>query len=162
MMDTTLYPGLELQREGGPLTVTLDQPDRFNALDAGLIDSLNRCFGDLHEETWVRVVLLRGNGKHFCAGLDLKGWNNAGEASVARSLQVQTRIGSIVKRMRSCPQPIIALGQGAASGGGFSLMLAADVRYGTPDLRMNAAYVKIGLGGCDIGSSYFLPRLVGA
>jgi len=64
--------------------------------------------------------------------------------------------------MRSCPQPIIALGHGSACGGGFSLMLASDVRYGAPSLRMNAAYIKIGLGGCDIGSSYFLPRLVGA
>jgi enoyl-CoA hydratase/carnithine racemase len=64
--------------------------------------------------------------------------------------------------MRSCPQPIVGLGHGAACGGGFSLLLACDVRYGAPNLRMNAAYIKIGLGGCDIGSSYFLPRLVGA
>ncbi len=64
--------------------------------------------------------------------------------------------------MRSAPQPFIALGQGAACGGGFSLLLASDVRFGAPSLRMNAAYIKIGLGGCDMGSSYFLPRLVGS
>jgi enoyl-CoA hydratase/carnithine racemase len=64
--------------------------------------------------------------------------------------------------MRQCPQPVITLGQGAACGGGFSLLLSSDVRIATPSLKMNAAYIKIGLGGCDMGSSYFLPRLVGA
>jgi enoyl-CoA hydratase/carnithine racemase len=64
--------------------------------------------------------------------------------------------------MRQCPQPIIALGQGAACGGGFSLLLSSDVRIAASSLKMNAAYIKIGLGGCDMGSSYFLPRLVGA
>jgi enoyl-CoA hydratase/carnithine racemase len=64
--------------------------------------------------------------------------------------------------MRSCPQPIIALVQGAAAGGGMSLALAADVRYAAPSMKMNAAYIRIGLGGCDMASSYFLPRLVGA
>jgi enoyl-CoA hydratase/carnithine racemase len=78
------------------------------------------------------------------------------------ALNTQMTIGGILRLMRACPQPIIALGQGAACGGGFSLLLASDVRFGTPDLRMNAAYIKIGLGGCDMGSSYFLPRLVGA
>src|SRR3546814_4725832 len=64
--------------------------------------------------------------------------------------------------MRACPQPIIALGHGAAAGGGLSLLLASDVRYAAPSFRCNAAYIRIGLGGCDMASSYFLPRLVGA
>jgi enoyl-CoA hydratase/carnithine racemase len=64
--------------------------------------------------------------------------------------------------MRACPQPIIALGHGAAAGGGLSLLLASDVRYGAPSFCCNAAYIRIGLGGCDMASSYFLPRLVGA
>ncbi|OZA92910.1 MAG: enoyl-CoA hydratase, partial [Erythrobacter sp. 34-65-8] len=67
-----------------------------------------------------------------------------------------------VKAIELCPQPVIALGHGAACGGGFSLLLSSDVRIAAPDLKMNAAYIKIGLGGCDMGSSYFLPRLVGA
>jgi enoyl-CoA hydratase/carnithine racemase len=67
----------------------------------------------------------------------------------------------IIELMRSCPQPIVGLGHGAACGGGFSLLLACDVRYAAPNLRMNAAYIKIGLSGCDIGASYLLPRLVG-
>ena len=63
--------------------------------------------------------------------------------------------------MRRCPQPIIALIQGAAAGGGFALALAADIRIATKSARMNCAFIKLGLGGCDIGTSYFLPRLVG-
>lgn len=64
--------------------------------------------------------------------------------------------------MRRCPQPIIALIDGAASGGGFALALASDVRVATPTLKMNAAFIKIGLSACDIGVSYFLPRMVGS
>jgi enoyl-CoA hydratase/carnithine racemase len=63
--------------------------------------------------------------------------------------------------MRACPQPIIALLHGAACGGGFSLALASDVRFAAADARMNAAYIRIGLGGCDMGAGYLLPRLVG-
>jgi enoyl-CoA hydratase len=64
--------------------------------------------------------------------------------------------------MRRCPQPIVAMVDGAASGGGFALALASDVRIATPDTRMNAAFIRIGLSACDIGVSYFLPRMIGA
>ncbi|MBL3347023.1 enoyl-CoA hydratase/isomerase family protein, partial [Klebsiella pneumoniae] len=68
----------------------------------------------------------------------------------------------IMVAMRRCPQPIICVAQGAASGGGFALALASDVRLVTPDSRMNAAFIRIGLTGCDMGVSYFLPRMVGS
>jgi len=64
--------------------------------------------------------------------------------------------------MRRCPQPIISIVNGAASGGGFALALASDIRLATPDARMNAAFIRIGLSACDVGVSYFLPRMVGA
>lgn len=160
---TDRYPGLIVERDGAIQIVTLNRPESFNALDLALIKSLTACFQDLRECTDIRVVLLRAHGKHFCAGVNLKGWNEKiAEPSVVDSLNMQRRIVQIIRLMRACPQPIIALGHGAAAGGGFSLMLASDVRYGTPDLRLNAAYIKIGLGGCDIGSSYFLPRLIGS
>lgn len=158
------YPGLSIEERGAILIVTLNKPDSFNALDEEMIDSLTALFLALHDLPETRVVVLRAVGKHFCAGLNLKSWSESeGEGlRVHSTLRTQQRIGRIVKLMRYCPQPIVGLGHGAAAGGGMSLMLACDVRYGTPDLRMNAAYVKIGLGGCDIASSYFLPRLVGA
>ena len=74
---------------------------------------------------------------------------------------IQRKIARVYLAMRKCPQPIICLLQGAACGGGFSLAMASDVRIAGDSAKMNAAYIKIGLTGCDMGSSYFLPRLVG-
>lgn len=151
-----------VERRGAVEIVTLNRPDALNTLDPVMVEELAAYFDALHRRPDVRVVLLRGAGRAFCAGLDLKGWAaGEGERGVHLALDTQRRIARIIKLMRSCPQPVIGLGQGAACGGGFSLLLACDVRFGAPSLRMNAAYIKIGLGGADIGSSYLLPRLVG-
>ena len=83
-------------------------------------------------------------------------------ARVSDGLTGQRKISEIVMAMRRCPQPIIACVNGPASGGGFALALASDVRIGTPTTRMNAAFIRIGLSACDIGVSYFLPRMIGA
>lgn len=80
---------------------------------------------------------------------------------MTESLDSQRRIADIVMLMRRCPQPIVTLIQGAAAGGGFALALASDIRIAAKGARMNCAFIKLGLGGCDIGTSYFLPRLVG-
>ncbi|WBU31555.1 enoyl-CoA hydratase/isomerase family protein [Rhodopseudomonas palustris] len=146
--------------------VTLNRPDSLNALDPSLIDALNDYFGRLQRDRTTRVVVLKGAGANFCAGLDLKHAmaRRAGENAtpgVTESLDSQRRIADIVMLMRRCPQPIIALIRGAAAGGGFALALASDVRIAGRSARMNCAFIKLGLGGCDIGTSYFLPRLVG-
>ncbi|WP_422062057.1 enoyl-CoA hydratase/isomerase family protein [Sphingopyxis sp.] len=154
---------LLVEARGQVEIATLNRPERLNALSEGLVDELNAYFGGLADRNEVRVVILRGAGRAFCAGLDLQEDRSIdGETPVLRTLRTQTKIGNIYRKMRACPQPIIALGHGAAAGGGLSLLLAADVRYATPDFRCNAAYIRIGLGGCDMASSYFLPRLVGA
>lgn len=151
-----------VEPRGAIEVLTLDRPEALNTLDPAMVAELTAYFEGLHERTDVRVVLLRGNGRAFCAGLDLKGWASAeDERGVHLSLDTQRRIARVIRLMRSCPQPIIAVAHGPACGGGFSLLLASDVRFGAPSLRMNAAYIKIGLGGADIGSSYLLPRLVG-
>ncbi len=81
---------------------------------------------------------------------------------MSSGLRLQRDISEIVLQMRRAPQPIVAAVQGAASGGGFAIALAADVRIAAESVRMNAAFIRIGLSACDIGVSYFLPRLVGA
>jgi len=164
MADTFLVeapqPGIE--------TLTLNRPGSLNAMNKELILGLQDYFRALQDRHEVRVVILRGAGKHFCAGLDLKGWSDDdgkttdGLSAVHEGWQTQRSIATVMELMRKCPQPIIALAQGAACGGGMSLLLSSDIRYGAPSLKINAAYIKIGLGGCDMGSSYFLPRLVGA
>jgi enoyl-CoA hydratase/carnithine racemase len=157
---------LLIEHEDGLDRVTLNRPESLNALDPALIDALNSYFQGLQRNRDTRVVLLRGAGKNFCAGLDLKQAmkRRAGQQEppgVTESLDSQRRIADIVMLMRRCPQPIIALLQGAAAGGGFALALASDIRIAAKSARMNCAFIKLGLGGCDIGTSYFLPRLVG-
>src|SRR3954462_2889930 len=157
---------LLIEQNDGVDTVTLSRPEHLNALDPALIDALNSYFGGLQRNRDTRVVVLMGAGKAFCAGLDLKQAmaRRAGQQEppgVTESLDSQRRIAEIVMLMRRCPQPIIALTRGAAAGGGFALALAADIRIAARGARMNCAFIKLGLGGCDIGTGYLLPRLVG-
>lgn len=156
---------LLIEHNDGVDRVTLNHPESLNALDPALIDALNAYFHGLQRNRDTRVVVLKGAGKNFCAGLDLKAAmaRRAGQEppGVTESLDSQRRIADIVMLMRRCPQPILALVQGAAAGGGFALALASDIRIATKSARMNCAFIKLGLGGCDIGTSYFLPRLVG-
>src|ERR1019366_3649938 len=157
---------LLIEHDDGVDRVTLNRPESLNALDPGMIDALNAYFESLQRNRSTRVVVLKGAGSAFCAGLDLKHAmaRRAGQQEppgVTESLDSQRRIADIVMLIRRCPQPIIALVQGAAAGGGFALALAADIRIASKSARMNCAFIKLGLGGCDIGTSYFLPRLVG-
>lgn len=143
--------------------VTLDRADALNVLNPETVEELVAYFEALPQRLQVRVIILRAAGKHFCAGADL-GSQAFAEGSTGRAHRqdhIQRRYARMIQLIRSCPQPVIMLIQGAACGAGFSLALAADVRYTTPDARMNAAYLRIGLGGCDMGSGYLLPRLVG-
>jgi enoyl-CoA hydratase/carnithine racemase len=158
-----MYEHLDLRLEGDVAWVTMNRPERLNALNPKLVEELRDFFVGLYWRRDVRVVVLRGAGTAFSAGLDLKerGGGNT-DRSVGGSLTGQRRISEIVIAMRRCPQPIIACIDGAASGGGFALALASDVRLATPRLKMNAAFIRIGLSACDIGVSYFLPRMVGA
>ena len=145
---------LLIEHDDGVDRVTLNRPDALNALNPDMIDALNAYFEGLQRNRSARVVVLKGAGSAFCAG-------QQEPPGVTESLDSQRRIADIVMLMRRCPQPIIALIQGAAAGGGFALALAADIRIATKSARMNCAFIKLGLGGCDIGTSYFLPRLVG-
>lgn len=155
-----MYSTLAVHQEGPVSWLTLDRPESLNALSTQMVAELRDYLDHLSTDTATRVVVLRGAGRAFCAGLDLKE-GNAGTGSVPDVLRRQRSISELVIRMRRVPQPIIACVQGAACGGGFALALAADVRIAGESARMNAAFIRIGLSACDIGVSYFLPRLVG-
>ncbi|HTX51102.1 MAG TPA: enoyl-CoA hydratase-related protein [Caulobacteraceae bacterium] len=157
------YEHLIVEPRGDALWVTMNRPARLNAMNHGMIEELRDLFVSLSWRHEVRVVALTGAGGAFCAGLDLKERNeHTAPRGVGGALTSQRRISEIVIAMRRCPQPIVALVDGAAAGGGFALALASDVRIATPTLKMNAAFIRIGLSACDIGVSYFLPRMVGA
>lgn len=155
---------LHIERRGAVDWVTLDRPERLNSLDAELIDALLRYFEGLYDDSACRVVVLRGAGRGFCAGADLGGdlTRTVTDDGIAASMRVQRNIRNIMLAMRRCLQPIVTLLHGPAVGGGFALALASDIRLAAPDTRMCAAFIKIGIGGCDVGVSYFLPRLIGA
>jgi enoyl-CoA hydratase/carnithine racemase len=135
----------------------------LNALSPEMAREITDYFEGLRWRLDVRVLILRGEGRLFCAGADLgtDAFAEQGSGRAQRQMAMQKLYSGVVRAMRFCPQPIIALIHGAACGGGFSLALAADVRYAAPNARMNAAYIRVGLGGCDMGAGYLLPRLVG-
>jgi enoyl-CoA hydratase/carnithine racemase len=146
----------------GVARLTMNRPQRLNALNPGLTDALRTYFQGLEDRADIRVVVLRGAGHAYCAGLDLKDRSGASPRDVQQSLAGQKAIRDIMIAMRECPQPIISIVEGAAAGGGLGIALASDIRLCTPEARFNAAFIKIGVSGCDMGSSYFLPRLLGA
>ncbi len=156
----TGYETLRVEREGAIDWLTLNRPERLNAMDGRMCDELQAYFGRLATQYPTRVVVLRGAGRGFCAGLDLRAPQEV-SAGPAPGMRAQRRVSEIIARMRRCPQPIICLVHGAATGGGFALALAADVRLAAPSARMSVAMILVGLTGCDVGISYFLPRAVG-
>ena len=156
------YETLSVVKEGAIDWLTLNRPSALNAMSRTMMLELQHYFGALYTDHSARVVVLTGAGRGFCAGLDLKEDRITDESGAVAGLRVQRRVSEIVMRMRRAPQPIIALINGPASGGGFALALASDIRIAAPAARMNAAFIRIGLTACDVGVSYFLPRLVGS
>lgn len=159
------YTTLQVDRRDHVSWLTLQRPDALNALNRAMVQELRSFFSGLGADTQTRLVVLRGAGRAFCAGLDLKESSaGAGEdaGSVQAGLRSQRQISELVIMMRRAPQPIIACVHGAACGGGFALALGADVRIAGASARMNAAFIRLGLSACDVGVSYFLPRMVGA
>jgi enoyl-CoA hydratase len=150
----------------GVRCITLNRPDRLNAMNMELVEGLHDAFRMIADERDARVVILTGAGRGFCAGLDLSGYGRAPRARhdhpVPGGFAIQQHIASLVDRMRSMPQPIVAAVNGPAAGGGLALVLASDVRLAAASARFNVAFVRIGLSGCDIGTSWLLPRIVGA
>jgi len=150
----------------GIALVTLNRPDKLNAMTSELVESLQRTLDTIANDEAVRVVVLTGAGRGFCAGLDLGGYGTAPgrrqPGKVEASFATQKHIASLIPHMRSIPQPIIAAVNGPAAGGGFALVLGSDIRIASTTAKFNAAFIRIGLSACDIGTSWLLPRLVGA
>jgi len=156
------YETLLIEKQGPVDWLTLNRPESLNSMSRTMMLELQHYFGRLYTDQSVRVVVLTGAGRGFCAGLDLKEDRSDEGGGPVIGMRVQRRVSEIMMRMRKAPQPIISLINGAASGGGFGLALASDIRIATPACKMNAAFIRIGLTACDVGVSYFLPRLVGA
>jgi enoyl-CoA hydratase len=152
-------------REGVRL-ITLNRPDKLNAMTAELIGHMHDTLDDVATDATCRVVVLTGQGRGFCAGLDLGGYGRAphteGFGPTQSGFAVQKQIAALIPHLRSLPQPVIAAVNGPAAGGGFALVLGSDIRIAAESAKFNAAFIRIGLSACDIGTSWLLPRLVGA
>jgi enoyl-CoA hydratase len=150
----------------GIALLTLNRPARLNAMNFELVHELHGALDDIADDRSVRVVVVTGSGRGFCAGLDLfEGAGVPGTDELGRpqaGLAVQRHIADLVPKLRGLAQPVIAAVNGPAAGGGFALALASDVRIAAESARFNVAFVRIGLSGCDIGVSWLLPRLIGA
>ncbi len=146
--------------------ITLNRPDKLNAMTSEMVELLHESLNSVGRDREVRVVILTGAGRGFCAGLDLRGYGEAPgyewKGSVERGFAIQKHIASLIPRLRSLPQPVIAAVNGPAAGGGFALVLGSDIRIAATTARFNAAFIRIGLSACDIGTSWLLPRLIGA
>ena len=157
-----MYETITIDKRGQADWLTLDRPDSLNAINLKMVEELNDYFGRLYNDAGVRVVVLRGAGKAFCAGLDIKERSDGdGEIPFGGGFSFQGYLADVYIKMRRCPQPIIACIQGAACGGGLAFALASDIRIAGASARMNSAFIKLGLSSCDMGVSYFLPRIVG-
>ena len=143
----------------GVRVLTLNRPDRLNALNPELLTALNAAFDSLKAEDDVRAVLLTGAGRGFCAGADLMQIN---DPSKPRDLGIviDSHYNPLVRKMRALPKPIVCAVNGIAAGAGMNLALAGDVIIATHSATFTQAFVRIGLLP-DAGGTYFLPRLIG-
>ena len=152
-LKTILY-----KKEDGMAKVRFNRPDARNALDLVMREELDWIISDLRHDNDVRVVVLTGEGKSFCAGGDIK--TMGGRESIIGGLEREIKIMRIFRNLAYLEKPVIAGVDGAATGAGLSLVLACDIVIATERATFGAPFTRVGLVP-DTGTTYFLPRLVG-
>jgi enoyl-CoA hydratase/carnithine racemase len=160
--DTLQLETMLLERPApGVAVLTLNRPDRLNAMTRRMFDELMAVPLALKEDDDLRALVITGAGRGFCAGYDLDQVDEITQMGVREFLKFQELATGGLAAIRGLRVPVIAAVNGAASGGGLSLALAADIRLAAPTARFNAAFVKIGLSVGELGTSWTLTRLVG-
>jgi enoyl-CoA hydratase/carnithine racemase len=157
-----MSPTILITRPGpGVALLTLNRPDRLNAMTDEMFADLARAAGEIGADRSTRAVVLTGAGRGFCPGFDLADAPGLRDLDLAGMMRFQERAAAAVLAVHHMPQPVIAAVNGAAAGGGFSLALAADVRIAASTAKFAAMFVHGGFSAGDLGCSWFLPRLVG-
>jgi len=157
----TDYPHLLIETSAdGVRTITLDRADKLNAVNDALAASLSSAVAHAAAEDDVRVVVITGAGRAFCAGLDLSEPPSLPTATRVDRLDPYAWVGTWVRTILGCEKPVVAAVNGPAAGAGFGLALACDMRIVASSARMTAGYVRRGLSP-DAGVSWLLPRHVG-
>ncbi len=146
--------------------LTLNRPEQLNAMTAELCEAIHVELRALAGERSVRAVILTGAGRGFCAGVDLRGYGaapgNDGSDEPRDRLINQQHMSTVILGLRALPQPVIAAVNGPAAGFGLALALGCDIRYAAAVAVFRVAFVNIGVSNCDMGTSWLLPRLIGA
>lgn len=159
---------VEVERPGPHIVVLrLNRPEKLNAIDRDLLDGMWDAIAAIRRDAGCRVVILTGAGRGFCAGADLTQPDEAAlgderRGRLGRVWGMQEYLTGVAVALNSLRQPVIAAVNGPAVGGGLGFALACDLRIASTEARFGALFMKIGLSNCDVGVSYFLPRIVGA
>jgi enoyl-CoA hydratase/carnithine racemase len=148
-------PGLDIERDGSVLRITLDKPERRNAFDAQLIRELTEAFADVGD---ARAVVLAGNGPSFCAGADVEWQRSSIDLTYDENLADALRLHRMCETIDRCPAPVIARVHGYALGGGSGLVACADVAIAAPDATFGFSELKLGIIPAVI-SPFVLPKL---
>ncbi len=157
--DSFLY---RLDEATGVATLTLNRPDRLNALTFEVYDELRRAFYALHDEDDVRVVILTGTGRGFCSGGDVEDIIGRLFERDMRGLLEFTRMTcDLVLSIRRCRKPVIAALNGTVAGAGAVIATACDLRIGAESAKIAYLFTRVGLSGADMGAAWMLPRIVG-
>jgi 2-(1,2-epoxy-1,2-dihydrophenyl)acetyl-CoA isomerase len=154
------YEKMIFEVNNGIATITLNRPEAFNALDAQLAREFHDAIITCSEDDTVRVVVITGSGRAFCAGGDVMAFSEALDTIGAHVKRLTTELHGAVSRMVRMPKPTLSAVNGVAAGGGMSLALAGDLIVASQSARFTMAYTQIGASP-DGSSSFTLPRLVG-
>lgn len=146
----------------GVAIITLNRPERLNALTFEVYRELTDTFAALRDESDVRTVVITGAGRAFCSGGDVH--EIIGELfsrNMEGLLEFTRMTCELVKNIRSLPKPVIASLNGTTAGAGACIALASDIRIASEEAKIAFLFVKVGLSGADMGAAYLLPRVVG-
>lgn len=155
-----MYQKIDLAMADGLATLTLNAPDKLNAVSRKMIAELKECWEGLAGDNAVRAVLLTGAGRGFCAGADLADPDRDSSATADSGAALDKFFNPVIRTMRAMPKPIIAAVNGVAAGVGMSFVMASDIAIAAKSASFLQAFARIGLLP-DGGSTWFLPRLVG-
>jgi len=152
--------------EADIVVLTLNRPDALNAIQIDLADQLSAALDDIAVDPSVRVVILTGAGRAFCAGLDLNGFGDDHkievEGTVGRMMSRQRDLAGLVQQLHDLPQPVIAAVNGPAAGAGLALVCGSDIRIASEPAFFAVSFITAGYSACDLGVSWLLPRIMGA
>lgn len=157
------YEAIRYEKQGGVAVVTLNRPDRLNALNETLRDDIHAAIDEAQADDSVRCMVMTGAGRGFCAGADLVANPNPGDApqpTQVDKLDDVMWMGRLALALHTFDKPLIAAMNGVAAGGGMGLALAADMRIGSEETRFKTVFAERALGP-DCGVSYLLPRIIG-